>query len=114
MGRDEKKGGGIDFGLLFIGLVLIGLGFSQGQLSTFLQYAPCLNGIPIAENLLSCSADDYRIGGLSVVQSWGWFVGVGIVLVAAAFVPPARRIVQVLFIIGLMLWVLGLFGVRVF
>jgi len=113
MGKDSKEPM-IDWGLLALAVILVILGLSPAYMSTFLSYAPCLNGIPVAEMILSCSGSDYLIGGLSVAQGWGYFLGLGVILGAAAFIPPARMIVRAIFVLALILWILGIFGVRIF
>jgi len=115
MGKDVKNPEpSIDFGLLILGIIFVALGLAPAYMSTFMQYAPCLNGIPYAEQVLSCSGGDYLIGGVSLAAAWANFLLIGIVLGIAAFVPVARIFVRILFIILLVLWVLGIFGVKLF
>ena len=114
MGKKDKEEPRIDFGLLILAVVFIALGLAPAYLSTFLQYAPCLNNIPIAEQILFCTGSDYLIGGLSVAGAWASFLLIGAILGAAAFIPVARIFVRIGFIILLVLWVLGIFGIRLF
>ncbi|MFA6035531.1 MAG: hypothetical protein WC759_01080 [Candidatus Micrarchaeia archaeon] len=103
----------IDIGLFLLGVLFVALGLAPAYMSTFMQYAPCLNGIPIAEQILSCSGGDYLIGGSSLAAAWGSFLLIGLVLGAAAFIPAARIFVRIGFILLLVLWVLGIFGVKI-
>ncbi len=115
MGKNDKKGEPtIDFGLLILGIIFVALGLAPAYMSTFLSYAPCLNGIPFAEQVLSCSGGDYLIGGQSLAAAWGSSLIVGVVLGIAAFVPVIRIFVRIGFILLLVLWVLGIFGVKLF
>lgn len=113
MGKDDKEPP-IDFGLLILAVLFVALGLSPAYMGTFLSYAPCLNGIPFAENILNCTGSDYHIGSMSVSESWASFLAIGIVLGVGAFMPAARVVIRILFIIGLVLWALALFGLKFF